>query len=247
MRLTRDDLAMTLAESNILLESDKSSTPHRLAALAHGWPVVVGLAALLRDAQPPDGVLPTALYDFFAEELMRSANTALQDNLVTLALLPALTPRSLQAAFGDTANSVLEEASNLGAIASLNDHFELHPLLRDFIITRLQTQPDAVRRVRSAVHDAIEESAWDTAIELVQRFELFDLVEDVFCAAYHPLLRTGRVNTWSVSLALHGVPVALIRPALTSSTQRSPCARATSAVPRMSLFASHDNSVTLTD
>ena len=65
--LTREDLAMTAEESEELLGAESRSWIE-LAELARGWPAVLGLAALTPGAKPPDASLPSALYDFFAEE-----------------------------------------------------------------------------------------------------------------------------------------------------------------------------------
>jgi ATP/maltotriose-dependent transcriptional regulator MalT len=195
LEITSDELAMTSAESHELLGGRPLIVQDRLAAQARGWPALVGLAALTHGANPPDDALPSALYDFFAEELFRAAHHPLQDALITLALLPELTADSLHRAFGDRVDSVLRNAKDFGAISFVQDRYELHPLIRDFLIGKLQRQPGSLRRVREAVADSLELSAWDAAIELIQKFGLHDLVETFVCAAYRPLLKTGRLST----------------------------------------------------
>jgi len=192
---TQDDLAMTSEETEAFLGSVTSAALTDIAGQACGWPAVLGLAALAGDGTPPYDTLPLALYDFFAEELLRSAEPSLQDALVTLALLPTLTPRLLNGAFGEGSTAVLAKARELGAISMVHDSYELHPLFRDFLIAKLQRAPEAAARVRQALGLALETSSWDTAIQLIRRFELSDLIEPFLCAAFQPLLKSGRIGT----------------------------------------------------
>ena len=194
--LTREDLAMTANESEELLGAE-SRAWIELAELARGWPAVLGLAALTPSAKPPDASLPSALYDFFAEELVGSAEPRLREALSTAALLPSLRPRLMRRAFGDDAESFRDEMFALGAVTHVQDGLELHPLLRDFLVSRLEQLPDAEDRIREAVSVALEVSAWDTAIKLIRRFDLAEMIEHVLVEAYRPLLTSGRIGTLS--------------------------------------------------
>ena len=191
--LTRAELAMTSEESRELLGSNSTMLAD-IAAQACGWPAVLGLAALAPEAKPPHNTLPFALYDFFADELFRSAEPSLQDALMTFALLPCLTLRFVGRALGAGSETVLAKALKLGAISETQDRYEIHPLFREFLIVRLQRASGAEHRVRQAIMLALEEAAWDTAFQLVRRFELPDLIEPVLCAAYRPLLKSGRIG-----------------------------------------------------
>jgi LuxR family transcriptional regulator, maltose regulon positive regulatory protein len=201
--ISRQDLLMTQEESDALLDGTAQSGRQVLTRRAAGWPALLGLAVLARDAAPPADAVSQTLYDFFAEEVLRSTKAEVQDDLMTMALLPNLAPRALAGAFGGRTDEIVKTATELGLLASVNKRYDLHPLLRDFLITKLQSQPDAESRVRGAVNAAIESCAWDTAIELVRRFEFFDLIEPVITAAYRPLLKNGRIGTL-VDLASYG-------------------------------------------
>ena len=83
----------------------------------------------------------------------------------------------------------------LGAVTHVQDGLELHPLLRDFLISKLEHLPDAEDRIHEAVSVALEMSAWDTAIKLIRRFDLADMIEHVLGEAYRPLLTSGRIGT----------------------------------------------------
>ena len=83
----------------------------------------------------------------------------------------------------------------LGAVTHVQDGLELHPLLRDFLISKLEHLPDAEDRIHEAVLVALEMSAWDTAIKLIRRFDLADMIEHVLGEAYRPLLTSGRIGT----------------------------------------------------
>ena len=59
-----------------------------LAEQAEGWPAVIALAAAADFELAPVGALPSALHDYFAEELFQRASPDLQGRLIDLSLLP---------------------------------------------------------------------------------------------------------------------------------------------------------------
>jgi ATP/maltotriose-dependent transcriptional regulator MalT len=94
------------------------------------------------------------------------------------------------------AETVLDAARELGFV-STGDDLELHPLLREFLLSKLLDDPHAETRVRYAVAACIATENWDQALGLVLRFGLLDLVESILESAYKPLLRAGRLGTLS--------------------------------------------------
>jgi ATP/maltotriose-dependent transcriptional regulator MalT len=86
------------------------------------------------------------------------------------------------------------EAEILGFNSS-ETSFELHPLLREFLLEKISDRPDAIERAKSAVDACVQDGAWDQALTLITRFELFDLVEPTVAAAFKPLVRSGRLAT----------------------------------------------------
>ena len=61
-----------------MLAHRKDAPAAGLVTLAEGWPAVIGLAALTDEFELPEGALPDALYDYFAEELFQAADPYVQ-------------------------------------------------------------------------------------------------------------------------------------------------------------------------
>jgi LuxR family maltose regulon positive regulatory protein len=105
---------------------------------AAGWPAVIGLAALTGALAMPAGDLPSALYDYFAEELYQAAEPGVRWGLCQLAIPPSIDIELAQFLFGaETAGLVLDHAVRLGIVAPDKGTFELQPLLRRFLETKL--------------------------------------------------------------------------------------------------------------
>ena len=82
--------------------------------------------------------MPSALFDYFAEELLQSSDRATQLGLCRLAVAPSITDASATDLLGPLARSVLAESVSAGILLPEGDHhFELHPLLRTFLQERL--------------------------------------------------------------------------------------------------------------
>jgi ATP/maltotriose-dependent transcriptional regulator MalT len=190
----RSELAMTGREQDQLLGARSD-----LAAIrqqAEGWPAVLNLAAALQQANPPRGALPDALYQYVAEELYKSAPHALRNDLVTLALLPRLEPELLAGKFHDRTDQVIGEARDLGFVSG-ETQWELHPLLREFLLSKLREERDADQRVRATIEGAVEGREWEHALSLLLRFPNSDLIDPVLTEAFAPLVRGGKLGTLS--------------------------------------------------
>ncbi len=196
--LGREELAMTAEECEQMLHRK----PHhaRVAADAQGWPAVLGLIAALVFPSPPEGAMPHALYQYLAEELFQSAGVQMRQHLLTLALVPDLSTESLRVYFGTEAGSVLEQAHDLGFLSGEGPS-ELHPLLREFLLSKLTEEPGAEARVRTAVDSNVRRRHWDRSLELVLRFNLLDLVDPILAASFKPLVRSGRLGSLSAFAA----------------------------------------------
>src|SRR4029078_9430212 len=82
----RNELAMDHDEAASVLSHRKDAPADGLVALAEGWPAVIGLAALSEEFELPDGSLPEALYEYFAEELYQAASPEVQRGLRLLSI-----------------------------------------------------------------------------------------------------------------------------------------------------------------
>lgn len=186
-----DELALTPEETTEVLGKRPDLAP--LIEQAKGWPAVVTLAAGLDEAERREDAIPSMLHRYVAEELFRSASPELRDALTTLALLPDLGRARITERLGDAAEELVHQMHDLGFLSG-DERLEMHPLLREFLLTKLFEKPDAELLIRSAVADALEAEAWDLALELVLRFQTDDLVEPVLERAFKPLVRSGRLG-----------------------------------------------------
>src|SRR5581483_7092649 len=139
-------------------------------------------------------MLPAKLHDYLAEELFTSADPTLQERLRALALLPNLDSQTLRRTFGVDADRLVSEARDLGFL-SAGERVELHPLLREFLRSKIAETDEGVDLARSAVRACVEAAEWDQAVDLAARFELSDVMRFVLEAAYRPLVRSGRLGT----------------------------------------------------
>jgi LuxR family transcriptional regulator, maltose regulon positive regulatory protein len=190
----RTDLAMTTDEVAEVLGHRADLA--ELALRAEGWPAVLGLAAALENAAPLRSPMPEALHRYLAEELFQSASETLRESLLRLALLPRLSSELLAAEFGERRSQIISQANRLGFITG-DGQAELHPLLREFLLSKLLDKPNAEVRVREAISKSIEAEEWEHALGLVLRFNLNDLVDPVLSGAFSPLARRGLLGTLS--------------------------------------------------
>ena len=86
--LGRNELAMDHDEAASVLAHRKDAPAAGFVALAEGWPAVIGLAALTDEFELPEGALPDALYEYFAEELYQAASPEVQRGLCRLVARP---------------------------------------------------------------------------------------------------------------------------------------------------------------
>jgi DNA-binding CsgD family transcriptional regulator len=165
---------------------------------AAGWPAVIGLAALTGGLALPADDLPTALYDYFAEELYQAADPGVRRCLCQLAIPPSIDIELAQLLFGmETAGLVLDHAVRLGIVAPDRGAFELHPLLRRFLETKLDELGRGIAdpAVKKVVQFLIHRKRWDEAFSVVLQFEVRPLLVRLVEAAWRDLLSDGRVAT----------------------------------------------------
>jgi LuxR family maltose regulon positive regulatory protein len=191
---TRDVLAMTDQECEELLGRRKGLAD--IATRAQGWPAVLALAAASKELEPPKSVLPSALHSYLAEEIYQAAPSELRERLLALALLPASTPDVVAHVFGGNAGALVAHARQLGFVAGEGNP-DLHPLLRDFLLEKLQARPEARAQVHEAIEYCLDGEHWSAALGLVSRFSCDDLIEPVLQRSFKPLARNGHIETLS--------------------------------------------------
>jgi ATP/maltotriose-dependent transcriptional regulator MalT len=166
----------------------------QLLAAAKGWPAVIGLAALT--SRPTDLEFHESLYDYFADELLNAVPRTLRRELLTLALLPSLTPSALRFVAG---SQIVPLALDLGFVSVDHAHsYVFHPLLRDFLVRRCShEQPDELNTALEAVGDyLIQNSMWDDALALLETFPFAGhCLVNLISRGSDDLFRDGRVST----------------------------------------------------
>jgi ATP/maltotriose-dependent transcriptional regulator MalT len=192
-------LAMTEDEANQVLGHRRSRSAGGLVALAEGWPAVIGLAAFAKVAVPSIGAVPETLYDYLAEELYQKTRRKLRSRLPMLAVIPSLSGEVIADVFGQAGSKVLiEEASRLGFVwARQRGAFEMHPLLRAFLLTKFNEEAQASRdeATRRIFEACIGRRAWDDAYAVVTTTDSAELIPGLVSCALADVLDAGRLTT----------------------------------------------------
>lgn len=204
-----DELALTDDEAQEVL--GESPQARGLLSQARGWPAVVALAAQTDKAVSPSDAAGSTLFRFFAEELFLATPERLQDQFLTLALLPSLSRDLVETAVESHPDSVVEQALESGLVTSGLESAELHPLVREYLLAKLDTTQDRDDRVRSAVQLSIDRGYWDHAFGLITRFKAADLLDRFIEATFKPLISSGRVAT-NEQVAGYGHAIAHLSP-----------------------------------
>lgn len=195
--LGQSALAMTHGEAAAALKSSSASEHlSGLVALASGWPAVIGLASLTSASlEISEGEIPEGLYDFFAEELYRELGEELRGDICQLSLASVIDTRLAGTLFGSRAETVLEEAEKRGFLTRHDSQFELHPLLRQFLLFKFdEFEPSSVTRIASAVCAfEMTDRNWDAALTIADRFHLSPRVFEIIRASLDEMLGRGRI------------------------------------------------------
>jgi len=196
--LELDSTLLAMSDDEALQVLDPEGDVTDLLAQAAGWPAVIGLAALTGARTLPERDLPSPLYDYFAEELYQAAEPGVRWGLCQLAISPFIDLELARKLFGsDTAALVLDHAVRLGIVSPERGRFEVHPLLRKFLETKLEELG------RGSVSPAIEKvgeflitrKLWDDASSVAIRFADRSLLIRLVAAAWEEMLGEGRVTT----------------------------------------------------
>jgi LuxR family transcriptional regulator, maltose regulon positive regulatory protein len=195
----RDDLAFTDQEAREALGGASGSENPAILDMASGWPAIIGMAAV-QEWVPPisPGLAPSALYDFLADELFGSVQPRLQESLLCLAAGGDANLNVARELLGIDFDDVMAEADLRGFVSHDPDGSPtIHPLLRDFLLTRLRRQGQ--RRIAAVAHRVVrllvEARCWDACLTTLQRFPDKDLIASSMIAAMADLLASGRVTT----------------------------------------------------
>jgi ATP/maltotriose-dependent transcriptional regulator MalT len=193
----RHVLAMTPGEAAEAL-SNRHEEMTGLVALAEGWPAVIGLAALLpAPFLSGETDVPETLHEYFAEELYQGLSDDTKWGLAQLALAPSIDDELIQALFGKAGAGVLQEAERAGFLTSDGGSYEMHPLLRQFLRSKLaEFEQEGIRDAAHLISRFyLRAKRWDAAAAVANEFGLTDLMLDVLEEALDSALSEGRLTT----------------------------------------------------
>ena len=207
--MDRGALAMTLDEAHELLDQ-RNANVAELMDLAQGWPAVLALASM-SGATPPDLIAAPHLFGFFADEIYKRIDRGSRKALCELALYDVEGRKlALQSLRPDAAERLVQTGVDSGLLTQVSDRLEMHPLLRAFLLRKLEGESprELSRVVARAAGNLIDHELWDEAFELIQYFDQRRLIPNLIEASTERLLTTGRTTTlgaW-VAAAPHDAP-----------------------------------------
>ena len=173
----------------------------QLEELAQGWPAILGLAARVENLTPPPSRLPTELYNFLAEELYQETPARLQQQLLAMAIAPALDPESIRVVLGSgPASEDLGECERLGFLQRDRDSsLEMHPLLKSFLIEKVHdsSAEDLGALPRALGLNLLARKRWDEAFSVHLNFPAVGLFLPLLEASLESLIEDGRLDTIS--------------------------------------------------
>ena len=196
--LGRNEIAMDATEVDEVLEGHTRPVAAGLKGLADGWPAVVGMAALTRDAvAPADIIIDEALYEFFVEDVLNTVEPEVQELLHRVAVLPEIKLEACQELFGEAAVAQVRRAEQLGLLSRAGVDSYMHPLLRRFLLMKYRERDssDLQATARKAFDFALAWRDFDNAFSLAAEFELLELLEVLIRVGLENLLAVGRMAT----------------------------------------------------
>ena len=192
--MNRGALAMTFDEARDLVGQRHVA---ELMDLAQGWPAVLALASM-SGATPPDLIAAPHLFSFFADEVYKRIDRRSRRALCELALYDDEGRRlALERLRPDAAKRLVETGVNSGLLTESDERLEMHPLLRAFLLRKLEGESprELSRVVARAAGNLIGHELWDEAFELIRRFDQRALLPNLIEASMVRLLATGRTAT----------------------------------------------------
>lgn len=194
----RSTLALTHDEAGEVLTARNAKEVAGLMAVADGWPAVIGLASLSRDPLLSEAQVPDTLYEYCAEELFNACPPSLRDALCTMAIAPTITRDLLRSLFDARAGTLGSAAEEAGFLTrSDSDGYEMHPLLRTFLLSKIEERDEEVqsRAARDVVAYYLDVRRWDDALFVAVRFNQASLLESLFDSSLDEMIAQGRLKT----------------------------------------------------
>jgi LuxR family maltose regulon positive regulatory protein len=200
LEIGKDELAMTDEEAaDVLFYVRGQGVSTDVRALAEGWPAVLGLAAMharTGSRTEPAVLLPDALYEYLARELIDAAEPAVRDAVTVAALTAVPDLETARLLLGSGADRALTAAHERG-LATLDKarRISIHPLLRRVLLERVESEPDPGGRFGAVLERILEHRLWNEAHAVADLVALPEFVPQALELALPDLLREGRLTT----------------------------------------------------
>lgn len=194
-QFTEKDLALTADETTEVLRQHsihpRETLVQEVIERTQGWPAVVRLIALTleQDEESQDSFVrqlsegPQALTDYLNEVLLSQQPEHLHHFLLRVSLLRRFSASTAAAVtglegVGELINELEYRAFPITRVSGIEPTYKIHPLVREFLLSRLRRMPDILEEVSSRTCDwLIEHDEIETAIEVCLD------AEDLSCAA----------------------------------------------------------------
>jgi LuxR family transcriptional regulator, maltose regulon positive regulatory protein len=194
-----DELVMTGSEAAAVLRGHPRKSIRSFLRRAEGWPALIGLAAAAESLSAPEVRIRRALFEYFADEVLRQQSASDYDLLLRAAVPPVIRLETIEEITGMSGlHPALVRFADDGLLHESQDgslHF--HRLLRDFLVERLEaTSPETFAElVGRAVEAARAAERWDEAFELAAEHGDRATAIAVIGAATRGLRAQGRLET----------------------------------------------------
>jgi ATP/maltotriose-dependent transcriptional regulator MalT len=199
LEIGMDELAMTDEEAaRILTSAHVVAGRARVMRTAHGWPAVLGLAAMSGDVDfTSSRLLSHTLYDFLASELLDAATRKTQEALMLLAVASIRDVEVARSVLGPNADPVIREALARGLMAITERRaISLHPLLQELLVRRFdEADPETRSGLLSRCRALFEHSRWDEALNVAEIACDPGYVTEAVGVALDDLLAAGRTSS----------------------------------------------------
>ena len=196
--------ALAMNEDEIVAVRGATESPTSTANLADGWPVVVGLQAMLPRSIEPAEEIPEMMLERLVDAVCDHLEPELAEDLVSIASVPSVDPDLLGELLGaERARRVMRDAAGLGLLEYRVDRFELHPSIAAHLARRDIAHSELHKeRLDHALLIYRRRKDWDSALAFLGHVGEPANTEDILISAVDDLLRLSRVATLEECVAL---------------------------------------------
>lgn len=194
-----DELTMTDEEASEVLfyirDKDMSAS---VAAVAAGWPAVLGLAAMsarrnrTREQRNP---LPGALDEYLATELLDSADASVRESAMLIAAASISDVEVAIKLFGPDTDVQIANAEIHGLLACAGRKISIHPLIAQALTDALRADIASRKRISELAEVIVDHRLWGEALALTHAQPDARFISYVLAHAAPELAKGGRLTS----------------------------------------------------